>query len=207
MSESLSPASTEDGRTSYTPGSASLVGPQADDVRPCVCAFDFDATLTSAAGCPGAVRCKARPEYWLSPAAQDLPRTECGRCFTAILSAGGERPAKEMVTLPRSQEVEPKIMWNLPPHRKGDALDAVVTHFRDRGVLVERRDVHFFDDNPGVVASYASRNPDAPANQVSCPSAADPRGKCGALVADIVLRSPGVRSCSSGNGSTVFDKA
>ena len=169
-------------------------GKEVSSPRPCVCAYDFDATLTSAPGCPGAVRSNHK-NYFLSEAARMLRHSPCGSCYSAILSAGGERPALKMLDLPRSDEIEPILLWNLDPDRKGDALGAVVSHFRDRGVNIETRDVHFFDDNPRVVEAFSSILPEAASNQVSCPSSSDPRGKCGAKFTDIVLGPAGLRKC------------
>jgi hypothetical protein len=100
-----------------------------------------------------------------------------------------------MVKLPKSDEIDPIIMWRVPPLAKGSALQDVIHYYQTQGIAVEKENVHFFDDNPKVVQAYYNHNPTSSSNQVSCPSKTDPSGRCGASFSDIVLGSPGIRTC------------
>ena len=158
---------------------------------PCLCVYDFDETLTSAAGCPGAALSEVTGRHWLSPAAQNLHQTECGKCFSAIVSAGGPRPALEMVRLPRGSrsDVEPVIMWNVPAHCKGDTVPYLRKYYRDRaGVDVPTSEIHFYDDYDVSVRSFKDRQPDSTVHQVSCNSHSGKRGVCGAEMEEINRR-------------------
>ena len=159
--------------------------------RPCICVYDMDQTLTSARGCPGAVESEVDRNYWLSPAAQNLRSTDCGKCFSAIVSAGGPRPIVAMVDLPRGSrpDVEPLALWNVPAHQKGDVIPGILGYYRKHaGVRIPPSGVNFYDDYRVALESVKDKQPESAVHQVSCRSRSGRRGLCGADVDEITTR-------------------
>jgi hypothetical protein len=163
----------------------------ANAAKHCLCIYDFDHTLTADVhGCPKYTHSpQKRNRYQLSEAGAALDKTQCGNCFSAVISAGPERDYASMVNFPRPLPLKPVFQRSrVPAQHKAQLLPEIIEYYKGH---VDTDRIFFFDDFDGAVQSFKALAPSVYVHQVSRRSR-NPynpqRGRCGATRDEISTR-------------------
>uniref|UniRef100_A0A7S0AUE0 Uncharacterized protein n=1 Tax=Pyrodinium bahamense TaxID=73915 RepID=A0A7S0AUE0_9DINO len=190
----------------------------------CLCIFDMDRTLTCkqrwAKNCPGT---KEVPGAYdtaygggplvLSDLAHHLGETFCSACYRGVVSAGmasgqGSEMRSSVLDMLGGINWTLSDTWSHPaPHvtsmlvvgapdkKKQDTVRDMVRWLQEhKGVTIEDRRVHFFDDNDFNVPPFEDVGFNA--RQISCGSRDGKVGLCGGLAREVV-EELGVQSCAA----------
>lgn len=195
---------------------------------PCLCIFDVDRTLTgkqrSAKDCPGTKEFHGIYDgaygggtFVASKLAMHLHETFCHRCYRGIVTAGtASGPlSKERArvlrllggigrtlsnTWSRRHDVHSSLVVEALDGHKHESVRHVVDWFeKSRGIRIEPKRVHFFDDRLDNVKAFTGSG--FSARQISCSSRGQVEerlvGFCGGRP-DEIVEDIGVRTCPVG---------